>query len=120
MVALPGMVTEPTGLTATRAATVTPVAASTAEAVPKPPLIRPATAPNPAPALPSAKSGPAASADLVVESSDETLLALLARRATPRALTEAGALRLEGDERLLDAVPEVFRFAAAASEDAVA
>ena len=34
MVELPGMVTEPTGLTATSAATVTPVIGSTAEACP--------------------------------------------------------------------------------------
>ena len=62
MVELSGMVTEPTGLTATSAATVIPVASSTAEAVPSPPLICPAMAPKPAPALPSANSGPAASA----------------------------------------------------------
>ena len=62
MVELPGMVTEPTGLTATSAAMVTPVVGSTADAVPRPPLIWPAMAPKPAPALPSAKSSPATSA----------------------------------------------------------
>ena len=41
---------------------VTPVSGSTAEAVPSPPLIRPATAPKPSPALPSANSRVAASA----------------------------------------------------------
>jgi putative sterol carrier protein len=53
--------------------------------------------------------GPAASPDLVVETGDEELLAVLARRTTPAQLAGAGALRLAGDESLLPLVPEIFR-----------
>ena len=54
-----GMVTEPKGLATARAPTVTArrPPSKTKEALPSPPLRPPATAPRPAPALPSAKSG---------------------------------------------------------------
>ena len=54
----PGTVTEPTGLAATRAPTMTPFPRSR-DADPRPPLRLPVVAPAPAPAVPSAKSRPA-------------------------------------------------------------
>ncbi len=55
--------------------------------------------------------GPCEAPDLVIETANEPLIALLARAATPEQLAGAGVLRLAGDERLAGLLPEVFPFA---------
>ena len=63
--------------------------------------------------------GPAESPDLVVETGNESLLALLAGLLDPSDAVSSGQIRLTGDERLLSRLVEVFRLPAPDVADAL-
>jgi DNA-binding HxlR family transcriptional regulator len=56
------------------------------------------------------RSGPAANPDLVVETDEETLIALLGGVLAAAEATAAGTLRIEGDEDALGRLVAIFRF----------
>ncbi len=57
-------------------------------------------------------TGPAEEPELVIETGNEPLLALLTGSLEPRRAVESGTVRLSGDESLLERVAEVFRLPA--------
>lgn len=56
------------------------------------------------------QSGPAADPDLVVETDEETLIALLGGFLDPAEAAGSGKLRIEGEEEALGRLIEIFRF----------